>query len=53
MRGLEGRLLDDVAAIFLRHENQDQWVSARLMGWSPACANPLNRPHFERVGRLR
>ncbi len=53
VRGLEGRLLDDVAAIFLRHENQDQWVSARLMGWSPACANPLNRPHFERVGRLR
>ncbi len=51
-RRLESILIDDVAALFLRHERQSQLVSARLEDWETNCTNPLNIHFYERV-RIR
>lgn len=46
-RTLERMLLDDVAALFLHHERQSQFVSPRVDNWKDTCTNPLNLCFYE------
>jgi ABC-type transport system substrate-binding protein len=48
-RTMERILIDDAAAIFLRHESQTQFVAAWVENWEGNCSNPLNVHYYERV----
>lgn len=48
-RRLERLLLDDVAAIFLHHERQSQFVSARVANWEGNGTSPLGVAFYEQI----
>jgi hypothetical protein len=48
-RRLERILVEDAAALFLQHERETQFVSARVADWEGHCTNPLSLCHYERV----
>lgn len=48
-RRMQRILLDDAAAIFLRHERESQFVPTWIGGWEDNCRNSLNLHRFERV----
>ena len=48
-RRLERILVEDAGALFLQHERETQFVSARVEGWEGNCTNPLHLCQYERV----